>query len=103
MSLYPSLEDMKVDQIMRQQQNAFDQINHQPAIGGGGGLPAYTANPYPEMGGAASTPQSNAYPDLYDFMGMELSKDMIAANMPEYLQSRQVAVRPDVSNLSSFF
>ncbi len=31
-----------------------------------------------------------AYPGLAEYMGMELSRDIIAANMPEYLPENQV-------------
>lgn len=33
-----------------------------------------------------STPTAPVYPFLGEYMGLELSHDMIAANMPEYLQ-----------------
>lgn len=87
MSLYPSLEDMGVDRLMEQQNQFSQQIYHQQQMG----IPAYTSNPYPEMASNSVTQaahDSNAYPDLYDFMGMELSKEIIAANMPEYLHGR---------------
>lgn len=98
MSLYPSLEDMGVDRLMEQQRQINQQIYQQQTTG----IPAFTANPYPEMnnrnasssGGATiqDITDTNAYPDLHDFMGMELSKEIIAANMPEYLNNRnQVA------------
>lgn len=89
MSLYPSLEDMQVDKLVRAQQSAMAQVQQSHVI------PDYTTNPYPEMG--ASSMQTSAsssqimYPDLFNFMGMELSHDVIAANMPEYL-NKQVSV-----------
>lgn len=75
MSLYPSLEDMKVDQTMRAQLRAFDAFSQQQ--------------------GAPSAPPLNShspvnppvYPDLIDYMGLELSQDVIAVNMPEYLRN----------------
>lgn len=96
MSLYPSLEDMKVDRMMQQQHVASQQIyQQQQALGG---VPPYAANPYAptnELSGFGATQQldqtvinKELYPDLFDFMGMELSKEIIAANMPEYLQGR---------------
>lgn len=100
MSLYPSLEDMGVDRMIEQQnqmsQHIYQQNQQQPI-----GIPAYTSNPYPEM--ASSQQQqldAQAYPDLYHFMGMELSKEIIAANMPEYLHERnQVAAIGQVLNI----
>ena len=46
--------------------------------------------PYPVRG---SLP---VYPGLAEFMGMELSEDIIRENMPEYLARNQVATRPQV-------
>ena len=87
MSLYPSLEDMKVDQIGRAQTQAFNEMQQQQhQFAEAASAPAYTMNPYPEMNQSASAP--TAYPDLFDYMGMELSHDVIAANMPEYLTQR---------------
>jgi len=34
--------------------------------------------------------RGGAYPGLAEYMGMELSREMIAANMPEYLPENQV-------------
>ena len=42
---------------------------------------------------------SVVYPGLAEFMGLELSDEIIAANMPEYLPQNQVAVPPPVSLL----
>lgn len=104
MSMYPSLEDMQVDKILKAQQNAFDQtqpqVSQYPSV-----VPAYTQNPYPELagsthnGGIASAPANDIYPGLYDFMGLELSQQMIADNMPEYLQNshQQIAIPTNVS------
>lgn len=84
MSLYPSLEDMQVDKLVRAQQSAMAQQTHV--------IPDFTTNPYPEMGMSTSMSASQiVYPDLFNFMGMELSRDVIAANMPEYL-NKQSAV-----------
>lgn len=84
MSLYPSLEDMQVDKLVRAQQSAFAQQSHV--------IPDFTTNPYPEMGTQAMSTSSSQimYPDLFNFMGMELSHDVIAANMPEYLNKQTV-------------
>lgn len=59
---------------------------------------AYSQGGYPQpqlTNSAAYSPagQSNAvstlYPGLGDFMGLELSQDVIALNMPEYMQTNQ--------------
>lgn len=90
MSLYPSLEDMKVDQTIRAQRQAFDAISQQQLLMHQHQTTAY---PHLEVPGMPSAPpmgsspgNSPVYPDLVDYMGLELSQDMIAANMPEYLQ-----------------
>ncbi|XP_045518871.1 syntenin-1-like [Pieris brassicae] len=69
MSLYPSLEDMKVDNMIRAQLS--QQQNGPPSF------PPYQQNTSP------SAPH-HVYPALGDYMGLELSQDVIARNMPEY-------------------
>lgn len=72
MSLYPSLEDMKVDTMARAQMAQYQ---------------AHAAPPPPSYGPptvAPSAPSSHVYPALGDYMGLELSSDVIAQNMPEY-------------------
>ena len=86
MSLYPSLEDMKVDQTIRAQKQAFDAIQHQQQLMNQNAYPMLgvpTAPSAPPLGSPVSPAH---YPDLVDYMGLELSQDVIAANMPEYLQ-----------------
>lgn len=68
MSIYPSLEDMKYDQLLRAQNQERQQ---QPQI-----YSPSIAAPQPSI----------MYPSLGDYMGLELSQAMIAANMPEYNQ-----------------
>jgi hypothetical protein len=46
-----------------------------------------TGAAYPGLDAAGGT----AYPGLAEYMGMELSRDIIAANMPEYLPENQVS------------
>ncbi|VVC94399.1 unnamed protein product [Leptidea sinapis] len=72
MALYPSLEDMKIDVMVRAQvaqqhtiRDASAQYNHPNAI-----IP--------------TAPSYAVYPALGDYMGLELSEDVIAHNMPEY-------------------
>ncbi|XP_023949222.1 syntenin-1 [Bicyclus anynana] len=80
MSLYPSLEDMKVDTMIRAQM-----AQHQAP-------PPYNSS-YPSIAGPAATAPAatsaaaaarHMYPALGDYMGLELSQDVIALNMPEY-------------------
>lgn len=87
-SLYPSLEDMQVDKIIQAQNYAAAQSQASQAI------PAYTQNPYPELNNSTNSNNSSAlimYPNLGEFMGLDLSEDMIRTNMPEYLAN---AVQP---------
>ena len=100
MSLYPSLEDMKVDKMIGAQQHVMAQQQQQ--MSASFATPAYTTNPYPELNNASqgtlSGGMSNSYPDLVNYMGLELSQDAIAANMPQYLKNNQVAVPQSVFN-----
>lgn len=52
-----------------------------------------------------ATPGGHAYPGLQDYMGMELSQDVIAANMPEYLPTapnQTVALTATHGGVSSY-
>ncbi|KAL0841974.1 hypothetical protein ABMA28_014197 [Loxostege sticticalis] len=82
MSLYPSLEDMKVDTMARAQ------MSHQQAP------PSYQAISRAPVPSAPA----HVYPALGDYMGLELSADVIARNMPEY-QVQTVPAGGVVSNL----
>lgn len=80
MSLYPSLEDMKLDQMARAQVQAETEYMSRQ-IPAAAPLP-YPLNPSaPTMGPAVG---GGLYPALSEFMGLELSEAAIAANMPEY-------------------
>ena len=87
MSLYPSLEDMKVDQTVRAQMRAMDAMSN-PLQHNNPGIPSA-----PPMNGFTPKSSPTHYPDLMDYMGLELSQNVIAANMPEYLRqdSQQLA------------
>lgn len=91
MSLYPSLEDMKVDRLYQAQFQA-----DAATLPGGQRLPTNNAStlPYPVA------PSAPLYPSLADYMGLELSPAFIAENMPEYMPENQVATRPDMSVVS---
>lgn len=91
MSMYPSLEDMKVDQTIRAQLHAFETISQQQQLVSqhqqNHGYPNLTVPGVPSAPPMGLSPlQSPVYPDLVDYMGLELSQDVIAANMPEYLK-----------------
>lgn len=87
-SLYPSLEDMQVHKVMVAQENAAATAYASSQ----GGYPQMT-NTTPYNPAFAPAGQTNAvaalYPGLGDFMGLELSQEVIALNMPEYMQSNQ--------------
>lgn len=95
MSLYPSLEDMHVHKIVQAQHNAFSgQINAEPT----GITTGMDQNAYPSLGrstaSAVDKPNPSApilYPGLGDFMGLELTNEMIALNMPEYSSNTVVS------------
>lgn len=76
MSLYPSLEDMKVDKMVRAQMAQ----NQAPS----GYPPAYHQPGYPQITAPTPSVPTAMYPALGEYMGLELSHDVIALNMPEY-------------------
>jgi len=85
MSMYPSLEDMKIDQMAKSQIMAEAtqfMINYDEAVNTTGFEP--------------SAPSHGAlYPALGEYMGLELSQAVIAANMPEYLNNAVVPTGTD--------
>lgn len=102
-SLYPSLEDMQVHKMVQAQQNAFanQMTTTAPTYAQ---QPPYPQGTYPKLGSAqpthayttaASAPE--LYPGLSDFMGLEISSEMIALNMPEYMQNVETAVMPSTA------
>lgn len=116
MSLYPSLEDMQVDKILQSQNAAISNAvaqQQQQQYGLPEPPPAYTMNPYPQLNsllpvGAVGNNEPELtkkseffYPDLANYLGLELSEGAIAANMPEYLSSnrdaRMAAYQPQAS------
>lgn len=121
MSLYPSLEDMQVDKILQSQNaaisNAVAQQQQQQQFTLHDPPPAYTMNPYAQLSsllpgavgssnGAAAEPTKKAefvYPDLADYLGLELSREVIAANMPEYLNrdARMSPYQPEASAIAT--
>ncbi|XP_066273337.1 syntenin-1-like [Branchiostoma lanceolatum] len=104
MSLYPSLEDMKVDQMAKaqvyqagQQAAAIQAPPQYPTQ-----APAYPTQPpayptAPQPAGAMPVAQFSLYPSLDDYMGLSLTPDEVRANMPQVLEpppSQAVVVRP---------
>lgn len=89
MSLYPSLEDMKVDQMVQAQTQVFG------AMAAAAAPPPNVSRPELPYPLSPSPAMASMYPGLADYMGLELSEDVIRANMPEYLpvavQQNQVA------------
>lgn len=72
-SLYPSLEDMKMDQMVKTQ---LEKVPYPISYN--------SAMPLPYSGEQQT---GNAvYPSLGDYMGLELNDAVIKENMPEYAQ-----------------
>jgi len=82
MSLYPSLEDMKVDQMMQAQVHAAQTA---PVFSPAAQTSCYPppSAPYPTL--PQPTSPSSAYPGLGEYMGLDLTEAEVRANMPEYL------------------
>ncbi|KAI4487132.1 hypothetical protein M0802_012006 [Mischocyttarus mexicanus] len=76
MSLYPTLEDMKVDHMMKVESQYF---TPQPFV-----LPEPMAPSAPAYDPSPSGP---IYPSLEDYMGLDLTNKMIENNLPEYIVS----------------
>uniref|UniRef100_A0A182NV01 PDZ domain-containing protein n=1 Tax=Anopheles dirus TaxID=7168 RepID=A0A182NV01_9DIPT len=111
MSLYPSLEDMLVDKMVQTQNTvvaaaAAQQHQQQQAYpapsaptGDSKYPPLYSLYPSfadgPQKGEKASAVVHSSaggaimYPDLFEYMGLELSKEMIEANLPQYMPHSQ--------------
>lgn len=89
-ALYPSLEDMKVDQ-MAQVQAAHVQAASQ-AVGyqQGNAPPPYATAPV--YAGSA------LYPSLTEYMGLPITQEMISQHAVVPAHSRQVAVRPGATD-----
>ncbi|CAH1100678.1 unnamed protein product [Psylliodes chrysocephalus] len=102
MSLYPSLEDMKVDQMATAQYNhiaksiaASPQSSAPPPYG----YPSFDSMPVPSENDAANN--GTLYPSLGEYMGLELSESVIAVNMPEYSQALSNLVnRPQSTSIT---
>jgi len=82
MSIYPSLEDMKVD-VMLQAQNSIPQQVHVPPSNQQAHAPHHQLQPHPPR-----QEVHTSYPGLAEYMGLELSESVIRENMPEYLKNQ---------------
>jgi syntenin-1 len=83
-SLYPTLEDMKVDQVVQAQQAYAHQAHaNAHAI-------AHTSG---QTGHQAAAMTNALYPSLMEYMGMQITPDMVSENGPLVPQSNQVAQR----------
>lgn len=70
---------MKVDQLGKAQNEAIISSSQQKTT-----VPypvAYTSMPLPSEGSTQAV-----YPSLGDYMGLEITESVLAANMPEYTQ-----------------
>lgn len=77
MALYPSLEDMKVDQMIQAQNQLLNSVYNDNS--------SQMINAAPNTSYTPNAPSgSDLYPALNDYMGLELSEDVIMQNMPEY-------------------
>jgi len=90
MSLYPSLEDMKVDHM------AQAQVSQQPAIAQGSAYPSAPSAPsaYPSAPSAYPSSGSMLYPSLGEFMGLEISHDTVKSNMSAEVGHEVIQYQP---------
>lgn len=88
MSLYPSLEDMKVDHMATAQQTHMQQQSQPQAIGYGAA---------PAAPSAASS--SHLYPSLGDYMGLDISHENIKSNLPEEVGHQVVQYQPQSNSM----
>lgn len=78
MSLYPSLEDMKVDQMAQAQ---AQQMRAQHQAVGYAPAPVAPGQPAPMP---APGPSSSLYPSLSDYMGIDVSEEAVRRHVPDY-------------------
>lgn len=114
MSLYPTLEDMKVDHMMKVRHRAFisiiefcftfypNMVYHQAQLQAES---QYHVPPRRLEDAAPSAPAYNPssaimYPSLGEYMGLELTEEMIAENMPEYSAVNRASVSYIVTHSS---
>lgn len=95
MSLYPTLEDMKVDHMIKAQMQVESQyfVPTPPSI-----LPEPVAPSAPTYD---SSPSGPVYPSLRDYMGLELGSETVANNMPEYAISTEQSLAVSTAPVTS--
>ncbi|XP_012554918.1 syntenin-1 isoform X1 [Hydra vulgaris] len=91
MSLYPSLEDMKVDQLSKAQ----NYVHHQQQA-----LSASQNNASAPPQNFQGTASSALYPSLDDFMGLDLTANAVLQHMPESGQQVIQYQKPSQSMVS---
>merc|ERR1711963_231237 len=103
MSIYPSLEDMKVDHMIQEQNQILQSFS--PPNPAQTMSPQNSSLPYPPYPTSPpsnyGSPNSPVYPGLAEYMGLELLEDVIRANMPEYLPENQSLVPRQSGQLTS--
>lgn len=95
MSLYPSLEDLKVDKVMRAQSQFATATSSTPAI---------TQGEYQPQPATQGMPSSSLYPNLEelgDYMGLSLNSDELQRNLAlvPVATNNQVAVSSGVGGM----
>lgn len=94
MSLYPSLEDLKVDKVIRAQSQFADATSNTPAI---------TQGAYQPQPATQGMPSSTLYPNLEelgDYMGLSLNSDEVQRNLALVpVAANQVAVPSSVGGM----
>ncbi|XP_012142692.1 syntenin-1 isoform X2 [Megachile rotundata] len=92
MSLYPTLEDMKVDHMIKVQLQAESQYNVAPIP-----ISCEKATPSAPVCNSSSVP---LYPSLGEYMGLELTEETIAKNMSAYSLVNRQSMTVDVTAAS---
>ncbi|XP_055370900.1 syntenin-1-like [Condylostylus longicornis] len=92
MSLYPTLEDMQIDKMVQAQRTILNEIVQQNAQQqqSVSNLPSPDNNQPAKNNINNTTTSKELYPALGNFLGLELSEDMIRQNMPEYILQENV-------------
>ncbi|CAL8122360.1 unnamed protein product [Orchesella dallaii] len=87
MPIYPCLEDMKTTELIKAQMDAMQpQIQQAPQPQYSVSVPSAPPQTMARSGNPAH------YPSLMEFMGLELTEEMIKLNMPEYAPQQPHAV-----------
>ncbi|KAK2722195.1 syntenin-1-like [Artemia franciscana] len=101
MPIYPSLEDMQADRLVKAQMQAYESIKssfqqntQQSSYPSLPFFPFDNGHNNPPPPAPTNSLDAKLYPSLQEFMGLELTPALIAANMPEYLDSPE---SPDYS------